>query len=266
MSNREYGVFSSRCKVLLTPLSSLEKLYCRPRNSWYIAVVKGPSALTRSQMQSSFVCAILGNLLSCLIVISFVVWYGATGVVIAVVIILMAVCCFPSFLSTIRTFNMAKDLAGLRAPPSTSEHAESNPPVDIDDNDEEENGVAGNDDSEHGLSGTSDSEGVFQVCVTYRTTQATDLYCWIMFGTEMVLLFLFPLISLYLTGDVGIGSIFLVLGVFSLLRYYMNVGVMLEEVGNLQGLQGKSDHQKWQNRSRTNAIVSNVTRSRTRGE
>jgi hypothetical protein len=46
----------------------------------------------------------------------------------------------------------------------------------------------------------------------------------------------------------------------------MNVGAILEEVGNLQALQGKNNHKKWQNRSRTIDIVSNVTRSRTRGE
>lgn len=39
---------------------SLEKVYCRPRNSWYVAVVKGPAALSRSQMRSSFACAIIG--------------------------------------------------------------------------------------------------------------------------------------------------------------------------------------------------------------
>jgi formate/nitrite transporter FocA (FNT family) len=91
-------VFHARdVNSLLTPLSSLEKLYCRPQNSWYIAVVEGPAALTRAQLRSSFVCAILGNLLICLIVISILVWYGATGVVVTVVIILMGVGCFPSF-------------------------------------------------------------------------------------------------------------------------------------------------------------------------
>lgn len=63
-----------------------------------------------------------------------------------------------------------------------------------------------------------------------------------MFGAEITLWFQLPLISLYLTNDAGIGSIFLVLGVFSLLRYYMNVGAILEEVGNLQALQGKNNH------------------------
>lgn len=46
----------------------------------------------------------------------------------------------------------------------------------------------------------------------------------------------------------------------------MNAGVMLEEVGNMHALRGEDDHKIWQNRSRTNAIVTNVTRSRTRGK
>lgn len=104
------------------------------------------------------------------------------------------------------------------------------------------------------------------MCVTYRTTRATERLCWIMFAFEIGLLFVYPLVSLYLTGDIGIGSVFLVIGVFSLLRYYMNAGVVLEEVGNLHALQGKDEHKKWQNRSRTSDIVSNITRSRTRGK
>jgi lipase ATG15 len=86
-----------------------------------------------------------------------------------------------------------------------------------------------------------------------------------MFGAEVVLLFIFPLVSLFLTGDSAIGIIFLVIGIFSLSRYYMNAGVVLEEVGSLHALLGKDDHRKWQNRSRTNDIVTNITRSRSRG-
>lgn len=264
------GVNTELCCVLLInalfliDITSLEKLYCRPRNSWYVAVIKGPSALTRSQMRSSFVCAILGIVLTCLIIISFVVYFGANAVVIGVMVALMVVCCFPSCRQTVRTFNMAKDVAGIHAP--ASELQAQSDPANTDDADKEKDVTDNAKNSEMGLTGTSDSEGVFQVCVTYRTTSATERLCWIMFVLEITLFFLWPLISLYLTGDIGIGSFFLVIGLFSLLRYYMNAGVVLEEVGNLHALRGEDEHETWRSRSRTNDIVSNITRSRTRGE
>jgi hypothetical protein len=227
-------------------------------------VVKGPAALTRAQMRSSFVCAILGVVLTCLIIISFLVYYGATAALIGGVIALMVVCCFPSCRSTFRTWNMAKDVAGFRAPSSEHESDVSDTAGDTDD-DAQDDTLGGVQHSEMGMTGTSDSEGVFQVCVTYRTTQATERLCWTMFAIEILLMFVYPLVTLYLEGDVGLGSIFLVIGIFSSLRYYMNAAIVVEEVGNLHALHGEDQHKKWQNRSRANDILINVTRSRTRG-
>lgn len=234
-----------------------------------IAVIKGPAALTRAQMRSSFVCSILGVILTCLIFISFLVYFGAGWAIIGVLIALMVVCCFPRCHATFRAFNMAKDLAGFKAPSlhmrqqDISEAMEDTD--DTDDDEDEEEAAPALETSTNGIIGREDSEGVFQVCVTYRTTKATDRLCWTMFFFEIALLFLYPLVSLFLTGDVGVGCIFLVLGLFSIIRYYCNAAVVLEEVGNMKALQGKDEHQKWQNRSRTNDIVTNVTRSRSRG-
>lgn len=222
-------------------------------------------------MRSSFVCAILGSTLTCLILISFFVYYNAGALFVGVLVILLIICSIPTCLSTLRAVKLANDVAGIKTLSSRqleqSEISGAQDTTDDEENndDEEDESTGGIQNSEMGVTGTKDSEGVFQVCVTYRTTEATGRLCWTMFCFEVALLFLWPLVALYLTDDAGIGSIFLVIGVFSLLRYYLNAGVVLEEVGNLKALQGKNEHQKWQNRSRTNDIVLNVTRSRTRG-
>lgn len=126
---------------------------------------------------------------------SFLVWFGATGAVIGVVVALMAVCCFPSCRSTFRVFNMVKDLAAALDSPS-SQHLEQSGHAEADETGGEDDAVVGNHSSEYGLTGTKNSEGVFQVCVTYRTTKATDCLCWFMFGVKIGLLFLYPLIAL----------------------------------------------------------------------
>jgi lipase ATG15 len=119
--------------------------------------------------------------------------------------------------------------------------------------------------AEFGLTGMGESQGVFQVIETYRITRVSDRFCWIMFVAEIVLLFLWPLIVLFIVEDSAIGTVFLFVGLFSLLRYYLNAAVVLEEVGNFRCLQGKDDKDKWVNRSRTDEIVKNITRSRSRG-
>ena len=213
-------------------------------------------------MRSSLVCAILGSLLTCLIIISFLVWCDVSTAIVGAVVALLVVLCFPSCRSTFRAFNMAKDLYGLHAPATQHEESQANQEGTTDTKDEEE---AENGTNEMGITQMGDSEAVYRAFIIYRTSRAADRLCWIMFGAEIGLLFLFPVVSLLLTGDVGIGIIFLIIGIFSLCRYYMNAGVVLEEVGNLRALRGKDDHQKWQKRSRANDIVTNITRSRSRG-
>eukprot|EP00541_Cyclophora_tenuis_P016342 CAMPEP_0116563538 /NCGR_PEP_ID=MMETSP0397-20121206/12791_1 /TAXON_ID=216820 /ORGANISM="Cyclophora tenuis, Strain ECT3854" /LENGTH=616 /DNA_ID=CAMNT_0004089997 /DNA_START=29 /DNA_END=1879 /DNA_ORIENTATION=+ len=110
-----------------------------------------------------------------------------------------------------------------------------------------------------------DSEAIYQVWEQYRVDEATNLFCWLMFVVEIVFLFLYPLISLYIIGNHAIATVYLFMVLFTGLRTYLNAAVVLEEVGNLDLVDGvKGTEAFWQSQSRLSTIVSNISRSRAR--
>lgn len=235
---------------------TLDKLYCKPKNSWFVAVIKGPAALSRNQINSSFACSAIGTLLVWFLVIAFLVWFDFSGGVVAIVIVIMAILSIPNFLATMRIYRMTKDVEEhLTSENDTEGQVQHQSDMETSkEDDEQDTGIS-----------LADSEGLFQVCETYRITQASNRYCWTMFILEIGLLYLWPLVSLYVVNDAAIGTIFLFIGLFSLVRYFLNAAVVLEEVGNMKSLRGKDKHAKWKNQSRTNDIVTNISRSRSRG-
>jgi len=158
---------------------SLEKLYCRPRNSRYVAVIRGPAALTRAQMRSSFVCAFLGNLLIFLLLVGFLVYLGIGAGFVAIICILAAIAWIPSIRSSYRVWVLTKHIVGLRSNPKDKDDTTAISETDTDSTDEEE------------------SEGVYQVWESYRVTRATNRLCWIMLVLEILLLFVYPTITLF---------------------------------------------------------------------
>ena len=85
---------------------------------------------------------------------------------------------------------------------------------------------------------SSDSEVIFQVTETYRLTRPSEKLCWILFGLELFLLFVFPLWMLFDVGNLAIAILFTILGSFSACRYYFNAPVVLSELGSLDLLDG----------------------------
>ena len=65
-SKRQYNVDDVRGYTPFVTRSTwgLEKIYFRDRNTRFIAIVEGKSALTRRQVQSSFACFILGTIIT----------------------------------------------------------------------------------------------------------------------------------------------------------------------------------------------------------
>ena len=210
-------------------------------------------------------CSLVGNFLLWFLVVAFLVWFDVGGAIIAVVVLAIAILSIPSFRTTLQIFNMAKDVIRLK----------SNDTVEVDDqgegdaedadtaNESKDTGPLGST-PEFGLTGVQDSEGVFQICENYRITIASNRYCWIMFVLEIALLYLWPLVALYVVNDTAIGTVFLFVGLVSLVRYFLNAAVILEEVGDFRGLSGKDEFGRWKKQSRTSDIVANITRSRSR--
>lgn len=282
---------------------TLETIYCRPSSARYVAVLQGPGALTRPQLRASLVCAVLGNIMIVFLVAAILAWLGLPGFgVLAIVILVLVFGMYPSIKSSIRLLLMTKNL--LLALDS-NEANDANARGDIENEaavEKEEvdhkKGEAEKDDSSPGDADTEakvkadsgenyevinveqpetaqergfvlhgeESEGIYQVWETYRITAVTERMCWIIFGLEFALLFLWPLVALYIIGNYATATLFFFIALFSGLRTYLNAAIVLEETGTLDLVDGaKGTRAHWHNQSRLSTIVTKITRSPARG-
>ena len=93
---------------------SLERVFCRPQDSRYIAIINGPSALTRSQIRSSIICSFIGYFLVIMLVVSFLVWMDLPGLLIAIVLFLMLFGIWRSTKNLRKFSKVAKELVDFR--------------------------------------------------------------------------------------------------------------------------------------------------------
>jgi hypothetical protein len=93
---------------------SLERVYCRPTNSRYIAIVDGPGALTKAQLKSSLVCSFIGTGLMLLLLVSILVWMSIPGGFIAIAFLIAVIMMLGSLRSTLRLLTLTKDLYGVK--------------------------------------------------------------------------------------------------------------------------------------------------------
>jgi hypothetical protein len=224
---------------------SLEKLYCRQKDSRYVAVVDGPSALTRAQMRSNVVCALLGHFLVILLVASFLTWCALDWKFVLIVVILVVIYMFPSIRQSWRISNMTRDL--ILARNEVKGDAERPSKEDWTNSD-----------------GSRESEGLFHVWEVYRMTKPKELVCWFTFAGEVIFLYIWPFVSLMAVSNWAIAVLFFFVALFTFLRYYFNAAIVLEEVGNLDYIHGDSQFEVWRKRNRVNDIVGNITRGRSR--
>lgn len=201
-------------------------------------------------MRSSFACSILGTFLIFFVVFSLLMYLRAGGVFVGFFMAVMVIVAFPSLSSTYRLYFSGKDLLFVRE--TAKQNAEAKPL------DSFRSAVLDNFDA-------SESIGVYLVSKSYRMTKATDAFCWVMFGVEVVFLFLWPLIALFSVGNYPSALIFFFTAGVSGARYYFNASIVLEETGHLNVVDGITRSEKWKNQSRLSEIVGNITRGRSRG-
>jgi len=215
---------------------SLEKMFCRQRNSRYIAIVRGPGAVTVAQMRSSLVCSIIGTSLLILLVFSILMYldFGMVFTMFAVAVGILVF--YPSLKSAIRLYKFGYDFNLFKRHNDTFK----NSPDDA-------------------------SLCVYLSTEVRRITRPTKRFCYVMLALEMTVFFLYPLISLFNIKNYPLALIFLVVGSITFMRYYVNAAIVLEETGNLDLVNGATERDVWKNQSRLNEIVGNITRGRSRG-
>lgn len=221
---------------------NLEKLFCRRQAARAVMVVNGPSRVTDSQVLSSLVCAILGNVLLLLTFAALVSWMGAPFWLVIVLTGLVVLLSRSSIRRIYVIYDTYKDTLNRRASAGVE------------------------------TSDAARSEAIYQVTETHRVTQPTNMLCWILFWSELFMTFLFPLWMLFDVGNVAIAVLFLILGVFSSLRHYFNAVVVLSELGSLDMLDGEFirarsggeaepdvAEQDWREKNRLSKIVAKIS-------
>jgi lipase ATG15 len=230
---------------------SLEGIFCRPKNSRYIAIVHGPGAVTRAQLRSSIICSLIGSVLIVLIMVSFLVWFRFGGKTIACVLVVCCIAAWSSLRQARNLYKVCKDLVDIRVEFKEEAKKEA-------EDEEEEAAEEGKEKAD-----AAPSEAVYVVSEYKRVTEATYTFCVIMFGLELGFFFIFPLVVLFLI-NWNIGVLFLIVATVSGIRHYINAAVVIEETGNMDLVGGATEEEKWENKSRLNEIVEAITVGKSR--
>lgn len=196
---------------------SLEKLFCRSRNKKYIAVINGPNALKRDQIMSSFICALIGNVLVVLFVGAFLNWLGSSVGTVIFVIVIVGLLMISPVRQTIKMFQMIRDHREAKAL----------------DNEKKKKDDATSTRSEMT---TTKNEIIYQLTESYRINKITPRVAWTLMALEIIIFYLWPMIALFVIGNTPIALFFLLSGAISLVRHYFNAASVLREVGDFSVL------------------------------
>lgn len=212
---------------------SLETIFCSSNRSQKIISAKGPSALTRDQITSSFVCSILGTVTIILAVISFLVWLSTGTASYIVVGILCVVCCL---IPLIRSNNA---VVQLYTDINTEDLIEEGDEAMVD---EVKFGGDVNTEEDVDVQRASNGEEVTEKTTMFRlweTSRVAEPKVWVCYTgmlLEFLFLFLLPIITLFRTGNNPIGVVFLIISVFSFLRKYFDAAAILCELGSMNNI------------------------------
>jgi len=133
-----------------------------------------------------------------------------------------------------------------------------------------------------------DDANIYQIFENYRIATPTRTTRWCMFTLEVAVLVIWPIIALFVVGNYPVAVFFLVLSLISLVRYYLNPSILLQELGSLEAvyrhkvsrMSAKAETEEgsrlqndptpdekrrlWNAKSRLFAILTNVTSGNTR--
>ena len=255
----------------------LEKVFCRPSNARYIAIVDGPGALTQAQLRSSLLCSLIGTALIVLLLISFLWWFQIPGSFIAFAFVITLILSWAALVNTRNLFKVGNDIVNIQTGRFRAR--------DVD----EENGGTNGEEKEKEFSevdevederirernrlamppqgeskriwdevGAMPSQAVYLVSEYERVNEATYPFCWVMMALEVVFFFVYPLATLLMI-NWSLAVLFFVCASVSMIRHYINVAVVIEEHGNMDLVGGETEQEVWKNKSRLNTIVEAIT-------
>ena len=182
---------------------SLEKIYCRTQRARVIYAVKGPSALEPGQMKSNLACTLIGVLLVSGMILGLLLWIAKPTLTVVFVALILAVCCIlPAVRSSLDLYR-------------THENIRDTDDMEV---------------------GDEQDASMYQVWETVTISKPREWYCWTRATLDVIFLFAWPLITLYNSNNAALGTLFLILGLFSGLRIYFNASWVLSELGSVDGV------------------------------
>jgi len=188
---------------------SLEKFFCRRKDSRQVLVVNGPSRILPSQAMSSFICIILGNILMIGFFAALLKWGGLSTATIIILTLLFTFYRRREFYQVYVMWDTYRDTLSRRTRCGSS------------------------------TTDMSDSEAIYRVSEKHCVTRPKEWICWFFFICEILGLFVYPLWVLCHIGNTAIAVLFALLGVFSACRHYFSAPVVLGELGSLDLLDGE---------------------------
>lgn len=239
---------------------SLERLFCRPRNSRYIVIVGGPGALTEGQMRSSVACSFLGIFVFFLLFLSVLIWLQFPAFVVVIAMIICALFAVPLLKDlrrlvyvTGKVFAARKEQEKLDIAPENSNQGPVVPTLT----------------AFHSSRRASEilnipNEGMFLVAQESRVTKATERLCWIAFVLEMLIFVLYPLIVLCLVRNFQLVFLFVVVVGVTAIRHYINLVAVVEESGELSLISGTNAKSRWAKQSRLNDLIESISYNKAR--
>jgi hypothetical protein len=251
---------------------SLERIYCRPKNSRYIAIIDGPGHLTKAQIRSSLLCSAIGTCMIVSVAISFFFWMEIKGSFIAFAFALCLLLAWNSLSNARKLMSLSRNLWERRVD-AKAEHAAAAvarvasdasvvEPVEKDEEALPEGATPPGEESDAPES--RPSEAVFLIVQYRRVTRTTTKFCWIMFGLEVSFWYLYPLVTLFTIENLNMAILFIIVATITSSRHYINAAVLIEETGDLDLVGGDTEQDVWANKSRLSDIVQAITTGKSR--
>lgn len=259
---------------------SLERVYCNPNSSRYIAIIKGPGAMTRRQISSSLVCTFIGIIFTILLICSVLTWFDASWavIVIATVVLLIFFSCkmrrvrkLWKVISAMRKqkndFEAEDEASRFFATTDAGDHETGERSVDCQHAGDADVDATNNRKpprrvrlpryaSEH-IEGPN--MGLYVVTHEMRVTEAAAPFCWFMMALEVGLFYVWPLVVLYSLNTKAVATVYLLAVGISGLRHYFNIVSVIEETGTMNLSPGTSRSDRWTKQSRLTDVVDRIS-------
>jgi len=200
---------------------SLERLWCvNQRRVTDLIVVSGKDSVTQFQFLSGYLCVAFATLLIIVVLTGCLIWIGKPlKDTILIIVLVFAIGFFPMIVSLhkVRQHQVNKNL-------SLENHMKEEATRFFD----QRLDRAGDD---------GDScEVLISIWESVRITELKEWACYATAAIEIVVLFVWPLFSLFLYENTHIGIVFLVFGLHGLPRHYFNASYFLQEFGRIDDL------------------------------